>query len=307
MELRIGDKLIGDGHPCFVIAELGVNHGGDTDTLRKLVAAAAFAGADMVKIQARTPRVCWPESKWSEPPKWPQSGCATEGEWKEKLELTDDQMSTLLMLCQEHGLVWAASCWDEQAVDRIERFDPPCYKVASASIADHDLLAKTQATGKPLIVSTGMSTSGEIESAMFAIGWKTEIDERGFPLWPKFVHPTALLHCTSTYPCDNAELNLRCIPALRDRYGCPVGYSGHEKGIATTIAAVVLGASIVERHLTLDRTSWGSDHAASLEPHGFARMVRDIRAVESAMGDGVKRVYDSERPALEKLRRKVTT
>jgi N-acetylneuraminate synthase len=289
MELRIGDRLVGDGHPCFVIAEMGINHCGDTDTLRKLIAAAAFAGADMVKIQARTPRVCWPESKWSEPPKWPQSGCKTEGEWKEKLELSDEQMSMLLMLCAEHGLQWCASCWDCEAVDRIARFDPPCYKVASASLTDDDLLLHTQSQGKPLIVSTGMSTSAEIDRAAFGT-----LMVNG---------DTALLACTSTYPCQDNELNLRTIPALRERYGCPVGYSGHERGIATTVAAVALGACIVERHLTLDRSSWGSDQAASLEPHGFARMVRDIRAVESAMGDGVKRVYDSEKKSLEKLRR----
>lgn len=290
MELQIGDRLIGDGHPCFVIAEIGINHNGDTDTLRKLVAASALAGADMVKIQARTPRICWPESKWSEAPKWHQSNCTTEGEWKEKLELTDQQMSTFAMLCQEHGLMWCASCWDEEAVDRIERFDPPCYKVASASLTDEPLLVKTAAPQKPLLVSTGMSSDGEVEGCAWSLG----------NLAPQNY---ALLHCTSTYPCPDEELNLRCIHALKARYGCPVGYSGHEKGIATTVAAVALGACIVERHITLDRTMWGSDHAASLEPHGFQRMVRDIRAVERALGDGVKRVYDSELPAREKLRR----
>lgn len=289
--INIGGRLVGDGQPCFVIAELGINHCGDSDTLRKLIEAAAASGAQMVKIQARTPRVCWPAEAWGKPPKWPQSGCKTEGEWKEKLELTDAQMRMLIALCEEHGLLWCASCWDTEAVNRVEKFDPPCFKIASASLTDKALLWYTATYGKPLIVSTGMSTAWEIEEAVRRLST------------PDLTGQFALLHCTSTYPTDDSEINLRCIPMLRERYGVPIGYSGHERGIATTVAAVALGATIIERHLTLDRSSWGSDQAASLEPAGFARLVRDIRAVESALGDGVKRVYDSERPIIAKLRR----
>ncbi len=183
--------------------------------------------------------------------------------------------------------MWFASCWDEGSVDFIEQFDPPCYKIASACLTDDHLLRHHRKYGRPIILSTGMSTMEEIRHAVEVLGEEDLI----------------LMHCTSTYPSKNEELNLRVIDTLQKEFNCPVGYSGHELGLQTSIAAVALGACAVERHITLNRAMWGSDQAASVEPHGFARLVRDIRVVEVAMGDGNKRVYDSELPILAKLRR----
>src|SRR6185503_946116 len=188
---------------------------------------------------------------------------------------------------KECQMAWFASCWDEASVDFIDQFDPPCYKIASASLTDDNLLRHTRATGRPIILSTGMSTLDQIDHAVQVLGKEDLI----------------LLHACSTYPAYYEELNLRAIPIMLARYGVPVGYSGHETGIPSTVAAVVLGASCVERHITMDRSMWGSDHAASLEPNGISRVVRDIRLVEQSMGDGVKRVYEREHPIIKKLRR----
>jgi len=189
--------------------------------------------------------------------------------------------------CQVNRISWLASCWDEASIEFIEQFEPPCYKIASASLTDDNLLEEHRKTGRPLILSTGMSTLAQIDHAVEVLG----------------TDDLVVLHCTSTYPARPEDLNLRGIQAFRERYSVPIGYSGHEVGLATSVAAVALGACLVERHITLDRAMWGSDQAASVEPHGFARLVRDIRAVEAALGDGVKRVLDSERPIIEKLRR----
>jgi N-acetylneuraminate synthase len=184
---------------------------------------------------------------------------------------------------------WFVSCWDEDSVDFIEQFSPPCYKVASATLTDSNLLQKIKSTGNTIILSTGMSTIEEIESAVALLGTENLL----------------LAHSTSTYPCPPDELNLRMILTLRSKFDCPIGYSGHEVGLQTTFAAVTLGADFVERHITLDRAMWGSDQAASVEPWGLMRLVRDIRVIENAMGDGKKRVYESEMKARNKLRRKV--
>jgi N-acetylneuraminate synthase len=182
---------------------------------------------------------------------------------------------------------WFASCWDERSVDFIEQFDVPCYKIASASLTDDGLLRYTRATGKPIILSTGMSTLEEIDHAVEILGRENLL----------------MLHACSTYPAYYEELNLRAIPVLHERYGVPVGYSGHETGIPSSVAATVLGACAVERHITMDRAMWGSDQAASLEPNGIGRLVRDIRLVEQSLGDGQKRVYEREYPIIKKLRR----
>jgi N-acetylneuraminate synthase len=189
--------------------------------------------------------------------------------------------------CKELGIHWFASCWDEASVDFIDQFDVPCYKIASASLTDDHLLKHTRDKGRPIILSTGMSTLEEIDHAVELLGKQSLI----------------ILHATSTYPAHYGELNLRMIPVLRQRYGVPVGYSGHETGIPSSVAAASIGACVVERHITMDRAMWGSDHAASLEPSGITRLVRDIRLVESAMGNGIKRVIEREKPILKKLRR----
>jgi N-acetylneuraminate synthase len=284
--VRIGDRLIGDGQPCFVIAEIGINHNGELDLARKLIASASLAGADAVKFQKRTPELCVPPAQRDLQRETPW-GVMTYMQYRERVEFGEREYRSIGAYAREHGVLWFASCWDAPSVDFMEQFDPPCYKIASATLTDLDLLRRHRDTGRPIILSTGMSTLAEIDRAVDLLGTEHLV----------------VMHCTSTYPCKPQELNLRCIQSLRDRYGVPVGYSGHEVGLSTTLAAAVMGAAIIERHITLDRAMWGSDQAASVEPYGFQRLVRDIRVCADAMGDGVKRVYDSELPIRQRLRR----
>lgn len=283
--VQIGDRLVGPGNPCYVIAEVGINHNGDVDLARKLISAALLGGCDAVKFQKRTVDVVYSEEELARPRESPFGD--TNGDLKRGLELDEEDYGAIDDYCRMHGIPWLASCWDEASVDFVERFEPPAYKIASASLTDDALLRHHRQYGRPIILSTGMSTIDQIDHAVEVLGLDDLI----------------LLHTTSTYPSAVDELNLRAIRTLQERYDVPVGYSGHEVGLQTTVAATVLGACLVERHVTLDRASWGSDQAASVEPPGIARLVRDIRAVEQAMGDGVKRVWESEQPMIEKLRR----
>ncbi len=284
-QIMIGDRRLGDGEPCFIVAELGINHNGDLNTALRLIDAAATAGCEAVKLQKRTVEVVYSAAELAQP-RASVFG-ATNGDLKRGLELDAACYSAIDEHCRNQGLMWLASCWDEASVDFIERFNPPCYKIASASLTDDHLLRYHRRQGRPILLSTGMSTLEQIDHAVGVLG----------------PGDLALLQCTSTYPGSVEELDLRVIDTLKQRYGVAVGYSGHEVGLATTVAAATLGAAIIERHITLDRAMWGSDQAASVEPQGFARMVRDIRTIEKALGDGIKRVYDSELPVLEKLRR----
>jgi N-acetylneuraminate synthase len=283
--LRIGRRRVGPGEPVFTIAEIGINHNGDVNLARRLVEAAVSAGCDAVKFQKRTIERVYSVQELSQPRESPFG--RTNEDLKRGLELSRDAYAAIDHHCRRLGIPWFASCWDTEAVDFIDAFDPPCFKVASASLTDDSLLAAVRSKGRPILLSTGMSSADEIDHAVNVLG----------------TSGLALLHCTSAYPCRPEELNLNVIPWLMKRYGVPVGYSGHEVGLATTLAAVALGACVVERHITLDRAMWGSDHAASVEPQGFARLIRDIGAVSSALGDGVKKVYDSESSARDKLRR----
>jgi N-acetylneuraminate synthase len=206
---------------------------------------------------------------------------------KRALEFSVEDYQEIDRYCKSLDIPWLVSCWDEESLAAMRRFDLPCFKIASALLTDDILLSKTRRLGVPLILSTGMSTLSEIDHAVEILG-KQEL---------------VLLHSCSAYPATYEELNLRAIPQLQARYGVPVGYSGHETGIPSSVAAVVLGACVVERHITLDRAMWGTDHAASLEPNGITRLVRDIRLIEKSLGDGMKRVYESEIPILNKLRR----
>ncbi len=284
--IEIAGRRVGDGLPVFVIAEIGINHNGDVELAKRLIDAAAEAGCDAVKFQKRTPELCVPEEQRGLVRETPW-GRMTYLEYRRRIEFGRREYEEIDRHAKGAGVVWFASCWDEEALEFMEGFSPPCYKIASACLTDGELLRRHRQTGRPLIVSTGMSSMEEIDKAMEVL--------RGAPV--------LLMHTTSTYPCRPEELNLRMIGKLRERYGVPVGYSGHEVGLQTTVAAVALGACAVERHITLDRAMWGSDQAASVEPHGMARLVRDIRIVEAALGDGVKRVYDSELPVMERLRR----
>ncbi|MDZ4746220.1 MAG: N-acetylneuraminate synthase family protein [bacterium] len=290
--VRIGDREIGDGQPTYVIAEIGINHNGSVEVAKAMIAGAVEAGADCVKFQKRTPEICVPldqrlverDTPW---------GRMTYIDYRHKVEFTAEQYGDIDRYCKKNGIDWTVSCWDEGAVDFMEEhFDVPFYKAASASLTDLPLLRRMQSSGKALIVSTGMSTTEEITNAIESL-------DRNRLL---------VAHATSSYPCPPEELNLRMISTLRENYpDIPIGYSGHETGLATTYATIALGASFIERHITLDRAMWGTDQAASVELGGLLRLVRDIRDIETALGDGVKRVYESEMSSRKKLRRVVSS
>jgi N-acetylneuraminate synthase len=285
--IQIGNKTIGAGAPVFIIAEIGINHNGDLNIAKRLIDVAVMAGCDAVKFQKRTPEKAVP-AEYRDVMRETPWGIISYLEYRRKVEFGMQEYQEIDRYCKEKDILWFASCWDEESVDFIEQFSPPVFKVASASLTDSPLLQKMRSTQRPIILSTGMSTLDEIEKAV------DRLDEGKL----------LLAHSTSTYPCPPSELNLRMIRTLQARFNGPVGYSGHEVGLQTTLAAVTLGASFVERHITLDRAMWGSDQAASVEPWGLMRLVRDIRVIEDAMGDGVKRVYASEMPARQRLRRR---
>lgn len=284
-EVRIGKSLVGDGHPCFVVAEIGINHNGDIDLAKRLISVAHVAGCDAVKFQKRTVDIVYSPDELARPRESPFG--TTNGELKRGLEFGVDEYREIDRYCREMKMPWFASCWDEQSVDLIDQFNPPCYKIASPTLTDDNLLRHTRAKGKPIILSTGMSTVEQIDHALEVLGTNDLI----------------LLHACSTYPAHYEELNLRAIVTLRERYGVPVGYSGHETGLPASVAAVALGICVLERHITLDRAGWGTDQAASLEPNGITRLVSYMRLVEKSMGDGVKRVLEREHPIIKKLRR----
>ena len=283
--VKIGNKQLGPGQPCYVIAEIGINHNGDIDLAKRLISVAVAAGCDAVKFQKRTVEIVYTEKELAQPR--PNPFGETNGDLKRGLEFDAEDYAEISNFCKQIKIDWFVSPWDEEAVDFIEKFNPSIYKIASASLTDDNLLRHVRSTGKPIIASTGMSTYEEIDHAVEVLGKEN----------------TILMHTTSTYPAKYEQLNLRAIPTMIERYGIPVGYSGHETGIPTSVAAAVLGACCVERHITMDRAMWGSDQAASLEPNGISRLVRDIRLCEQSMGDGVKRVYEEEIPVMKKLRR----
>jgi N-acetylneuraminate synthase len=284
-EVAFGPRLVGEGQPVMVIAEIGINHNGDVDLCKDLITASAEAGCDVVKFQKRTVDVVYSTDELARPRENPFG--VTNGDLKRGLEFDEFAYAEIAKLCASLGVAWTASCWDEASVDFIEQFDPPFYKIASASLTDAGLLRHHKETGRPIVMSTGMSSLEEVDRAVEILGTGRLV----------------LMQCTSTYPTDPDELNLRAIATLQARYGVPVGFSGHDRSIATSVAAVALGACVVERHITLNRDLWGSDQSASLEPGEIAQLVRDIRDVERAMGDGLKRIYESEIPVREKLRR----
>ena len=285
--VEIGNRPVGPDHPAYIIGEIGINHNGDIEKAKELIDVAREAGCDAVKFQKRNPDVCVPEE---------QKGVMRDTPWgtmkyidyKHHVEFGWEEYEEIDAYCAEKGIHWFASCWDKDSVEFIESFDPVAYKVASASLTDDDLIQEMDAKGRPMVASTGMSTMREIENAVSLLDTDRLL----------------VAHCTSTYPCDPEELNLRMIETLNEKLDVPIGYSGHEVGLQTTYAAVVLGACFVERHITLDRAMWGSDQAASVEPQGLQRMVRDIQTIEEAMGDGEKKVYQSEVPMREKLRKR---
>ncbi|MGB4595931.1 MAG: N-acetylneuraminate synthase family protein [Anaerolineaceae bacterium] len=284
--IRIGNRLVGDGQPAYLIGEIGINHNGSLENAKALIKAAKKGGLDAVKFQKRTPLLCVPEHQRSQMRDTPW-GYISYLDYRYKVEFGQEEYTEIDRYCKEIGIDWFASSWDVPSIEFIEQFNPPTHKIPSALLTDHELIRAYKATGKPLIVSTGMSTLDEIKDAMDIL------DEDNI----------VLCHTTSSYPCPPEELNLNMIPTLKQMYHCPIGYSGHEVGLVPSVVAVALGACLVERHITLDRSMWGSDQSASVEPQGVETLVKYIRVIEKSLGDGVKQVYDSEKSSLSKLRR----
>ena len=283
--VKIADKVIGDGNPCFIIAEIGINHNGSVALAKKMIDMAVIAGCDAVKFQKRTVDVVYTKEELAKERNSVFGN--TNGDLKRGLEFGKKEYEEIDQYCKKNNIIWFASCWDEDSVDFIEQFNVPCYKIASASLTDDNLLRYTKSKGKPILLSTGMSTMAQIEHAVSILGEDNLV----------------IYHCTSTYPSAAEETNLKAINTLKNKFNCPIGYSGHERGITPSILSVALGANSVERHITVDRTNWGSDQAASLEMTGLSHMVRDIRQVPDLLGNGQKVVYKSELPIIDKLRR----
>jgi len=284
--IQIGDRIIGNSRPTYIIAEIGINHNGSLEIAKKLIDSASSSNCDAVKFQKRTPHLCVPAQQQHVMKRTPW-GTMTYLEYRYRVEFNEDEYWEIDRYCKDKGIMWFASCWDEPSVDFLEQFSPVCHKVCSAVLTNDNLLRRLNSMGRPLILSTGMSTMEEIRHAVSLLNQDRLL----------------IAHCTSSYACHPEELNLNMIKTLRREFRCPIGYSGHELGLVTTCAAVAIGASFVERHITIDRGMWGNDQSASLEPGDLKQLVRDVREIEGALGDGTKRVYRSETTALEKLRK----
>lgn len=321
MSVRIGARPVGPGHPCFVVAEIGINHNGSLEIAKRLIDAAVDAGADAVKFQKRTVQIVYSEAELAKPRKvdesiirnamersviedikWsvlPEESLTrlkedimntTNGDLKYALEFGMKDYDIIDLYCREKGIMWFASSWDGLSAHFVNGYNVPCHKIASACLTHADLLKRVRSNGKPVILSTGGSTIEQVEKAVEILGCEDLI----------------ILHCIANYPCQDFEINIQVIKTLQRKFpGVPVGYSGHERNTLPSVMAVALGTRVVERHITLDRSMPGSDQSASLEPREFKQMIQEIRRIETIMGDGVKRVWDSEVPVMQKLRRKV--
>lgn len=283
--VRIGNKLVGHGQPVFITAEIGINHNGSMENCKKLIDMAVDAGCDAIKFQKRAVDKVYSKEELEKPRESPFG--TTNGDLKRALEFGYNEYREIDQYCRQKGILWYASPWDEDSVDFLEKFSVPCHKIPSALLTDDALLVKLKATGKPLILSTGMSTMEQVHKAVGLLGEDNLI----------------ILHCTSTYPTADEEINLNVIKSLRKLFNCPIGYSGHEAGVWSTVLAAAIGACIIERHITLDRTMFGSDQAASLEKRGLEIVCSLARLTPVLLGDGIKKVYESEKPIIKKLRK----
>ena len=284
--VKIGDRWVGEGYPTYVVAEIGINHNGSLEIVEELIHSAKHVGVDAVKFQKRTPELCVPEEQKNQMRETPW-GYITYMEYREKVEFGQKEYKHIDKLCKKVEIDWFASVWDMPSVDFLEKFKPICYKVPSAGLTDLELLKYLRNTKRPVILSTGMSTMEQIRSAVDTLGEDNLI----------------ITHSTSAYPCEPEELNLKMITTLKNEFNCPIGYSGHEVGLIPSVVTIALGSCMIERHFTLDRAMWGSDQAASVEPGGFSRLIKYARVTELGLGDGIKKVYDSEKSSLQKLRR----
>jgi sialic acid synthase SpsE len=289
--IAIGDRVVGDGCACYFIAEAGVNHNGDVELAKQLLELAATAKADAVKFQKRTPRDILIQQALDHRYDVPNSLGATYGEHRERLELSAEDYEALMELAAARNITLLASAWDQHSSDFLDRLGVPAFKTASADLTNLPLLDHIARKRKPMLISTGMSDLEEVGDAVETV--RRHHDE------------IVLLQCTSTYPAENRDLNLHTMQTLRREFGTLIGYSGHERGLAPTEAAVALGACVVERHFTLDRTLPGPDHAASLEPPGLMTLLRNIRNIEAALGSGDKRIIEAERPVRERLAKSI--
>jgi len=283
--MKLGNFIVGEGNPVFIIAEIGINHNGDIKIAKDLINAAKEAGCNAVKFQKRTVNVVYTKEELANPRENPFG--TTNGDLKHGLELSHDDYAEINNYCKELDIVWFASPWDEQSVDFLEELNVPCYKIAAAGLTDAGLLKRIKETKKPVLMSTGMSNIDEIDKAV-AILDKSNL---------------LLFHCTSLYPPPPDKINLNAIHTLAERYGVPVGYSGHEFDTLISSVAVGIGAVAVERHFTLDREMWGSDHKASINPAEMTELVNNIRTVEQAMGSRDIYCLPEEEPIKQKLRR----
>jgi N-acetylneuraminate synthase len=267
----------------FITAEIGINHGGLVETAKKLIEAAKWAGADAVKLQKRTVATVYAgeldkprESPWGK----------TLGSQKFGLELNREQYDQIDLYCEQLNIPWYASAWDLEALEFLSRYELKWNKIASAMATHWPLVAAVAAQNKPTFLSTAMCTDQQVAQALSYFDGV----------------PVTLMHCIGVYPAQEWMLNLRAIATLRAKFGVPVGYSGHEASVSPSVMAVVLGATAVERHITLDRASYGSDQAASLEPHGFKSLVEQIRKCPLVLGDGVRKILPAESDVAAKLR-----
>ena len=279
-----------ENNKIYIIAEIGINHNGDLQIAKQLIDIAKVAGCDVVKFQKRNPDICVPEHQKSVMRDTPW-GKMTYLEYKYKVEFEKNEYDEIDKYCKNRNIRWSASPWDLDSLNFLNTYDVPFIKIPSALITDLELIKKTTETGKKIIISTGMSTLDDVDAAVNTI-LNTNKDA-----------VYSVLHCNSSYPAPNDDLNLKCITTLKDRYNCEVGYSGHEFGLTTTIASICMGANIIERHITLDRTMWGTDQMCSVEPQGLIKLVRGIHELNRALGDGIKVVTETEKPIREKLRK----
>ncbi|MDP6670214.1 MAG: N-acetylneuraminate synthase family protein [archaeon] len=284
--VKIGNTLIGHDQPVFVIGEIGINHNGDIKICKKLIDMAVGTGCDAVKFQKRTPDLCVPEKQKGVMRETPW-GTMTYLDYKKKIELGEKEYKEIDRYCKEKGIIWFASAWDIPSVNFLEKLDTLCYKIPSACLTDKKLLQKIKETGKPILLSTGMSTMDQVDAAVDFCGEANLV----------------LFHCTSTYPTPENEHDLNVITYFRKHFNCPIGYSGHETGVHPTIMAAALGACVIERHITLDRAMYGTDQAASLEKRGLEIICKVVKKAPTYLGEHTKRVHDSEKPIRDKLRK----